>query len=184
MRRASKSVILATVMLIPAGTALAQTQFADDTGFIKAHSPGGGYGSGWGGSNWHDQMHAWMQQQGGGPGYGMGPGMMGPGYGMGPGMMSPGYGMGAGMPGPGMMRPGYGMSPGMMYGTPQSPGGQISVEDVRDVLEQMVGSNPNLKVGNVAEQDGEITAEVVTQDGSLVNRFRVNPNTGRWAPEY
>ena len=41
-----------------------------------------------------------------GPGYGMGPGMMGgygPGYGMGPGMMG-GYG------------PGYGMGPGMMGG--------------------------------------------------------------------
>ena len=43
-----------------------------------------------------------------GPGYGMGPGMMG-GYGMGPGMMG-GYGMGPGMMG------GYGMGPGMMGG--------------------------------------------------------------------
>ena len=51
---------------------------------------------------------------------GMGPGMMGgygPGYGMGPGMMGGGYGPGYGM-GPGMMGggygPGYGMGPGMM----------------------------------------------------------------------
>jgi Spy/CpxP family protein refolding chaperone len=54
---------------------------------------------------------AWSQ--GYGPGYGMGPGMMG-GYGygpgMGPGMMS-GYGGGPGY-GPG----GYGMGPGMMWG--------------------------------------------------------------------
>lgn len=57
-----------------------------------------------------------------GPGYGMGPGMMGgygygPGYGMGPGMMR-GYGPGYGM-GPGMMRGygmGYGMGPGMTGG--------------------------------------------------------------------
>jgi hypothetical protein len=53
-----------------------------------------------------------------GPGYGMGPGMMGygyGGYGMGPGMMGRGYG-GYGM-GPGMMGYGYGMGPGMMgYG--------------------------------------------------------------------
>jgi Spy/CpxP family protein refolding chaperone len=52
-----------------------------------------------------------------GPGYGMGPGMMGGygGYGMGPGMMG-GYG-GYGM-GPGMMGGygGYGMGPGMMGG--------------------------------------------------------------------
>lgn len=49
------------------------------------------------------------QPGGYGPGYGMGPGMMG-GYG-------PGYGMGPGMMGPGMMGgygPGYGMGPGMM----------------------------------------------------------------------
>lgn len=70
-----------------------------------------------------------------GPGYGMGPGMMGgygpgpgsgygPGSGMGPGMMGGGgYGMGpgmmGGMMGPGMMGgygPGYGMGPGMMGG--------------------------------------------------------------------
>ena len=66
------------------------------------------------------------QQGGYGPGYGMGPGMMGggmmggygPGYGMGPGMMGPGM-MGGGMMGPGMMGgygPGYGMGPGMMGG--------------------------------------------------------------------
>lgn len=179
MRRVSKIVIIAAVMLVPAGAALAQAQPVDGAAVIKVHGSGGGYGSGWGGgSNWHDQMHAWMQQQGGGPGYGTGPGMMGPGSGMGPGMMGPGYGTG-----PGMMGPGYGMGPGMMYGMPQAPSGEISVENVRDVLEQMVRSNPNLKVGNVAKQDGEITAEVVTQDGSLVNRFRVDPNTGRWVSE-
>jgi Spy/CpxP family protein refolding chaperone len=56
-----------------------------------------------------------------GPGYGMGPGMMG-GYGMGPGWggygMGPGwggYGMGPGMMGGGW-GPGYGMGPGMMGG--------------------------------------------------------------------
>ena len=52
-----------------------------------------------------------------GPGYGMGPGMMGRGYG--PGMMygdQDGYGSGYGM-GPGMMGGyGYGMGPGMMGG--------------------------------------------------------------------
>jgi Spy/CpxP family protein refolding chaperone len=45
-----------------------------------------------------------------GPGYGMGPGMMG-GYGQGYG---PGYGMGPGMMGG--YGPGYGMGPGMMWG--------------------------------------------------------------------
>jgi hypothetical protein len=78
-----------------------------------------------------------------GPGYGMGPGMMGGGgyggwycpycgqqmgpgmmggygYGMGPGMMGPGM-MGRGM-GPGMMSPGYGMGPGMMGPGMMGPG--------------------------------------------------------------
>jgi Spy/CpxP family protein refolding chaperone len=71
------------------------------------------------------------QPGGYGPGYGMGPGMMGPGMmggygpgcGMGPGMTGgygpgqggygPGYGMGPGMVGPGMM--GGGMGYGMLY---------------------------------------------------------------------
>jgi len=60
----------------------------------------------------------------GGPGYGMGPGMMG-GYGGGPGMMG-GYGGGPGMMGgygggPGMMG-GYGGGPGMMGGYGGGPG--------------------------------------------------------------
>jgi hypothetical protein len=73
-----------------------------------------GYGPGYG-------VGPGMMGPGYGYGYGMGPGMMGqgygPGYGMGPGMMGPGYGYGYGM-GPGMMGqgygPGYGMGPGMM----------------------------------------------------------------------
>jgi Spy/CpxP family protein refolding chaperone len=59
---------------------------------------------------------AWAQPYG--PGYGMGPGMMGGGYGMGPGMMGPGM-MGPGMMGPGMMG---GMGPGMMGGYGMVPG--------------------------------------------------------------
>src|SRR3970040_1285763 len=60
------------------------------------------------------------QQGGYGPGYGMGPGMMGPGMmgGYGPGQgggYGPGYGMGPGMMGPGMMGGGM-MGPGMMGG--------------------------------------------------------------------
>jgi Spy/CpxP family protein refolding chaperone len=78
-----------------------------------------GYGPGWGMGP--GMMGGYGPGTGGGygPGYGMGPGMMGGygGYGMGPGMMG-GYGPGYGM-GPGMMGgygPGYGMGPGMMWG--------------------------------------------------------------------
>ncbi len=57
-----------------------------------------------------------------GPGYGMGPGMMGgdgAGYGMGPGMMG-GYGAGPGTTGG--QGPGYDMGPGMMYGQDSGTG--------------------------------------------------------------
>lgn len=69
------------------------------------------------------------QQGGYGPGYGMGPGMMGQGmmggYGPGPGGgYGPGYGMGPGMMGGGMMGPGMmggGMGYGMLYQLELSP---------------------------------------------------------------
>jgi hypothetical protein len=39
--------------------------------------------------------------------------------------------------------------------------------------------NPNLKVGEVSEVDDDtITADVVTQDGSLVWRYMVDRHTG------
>lgn len=164
--------------------------------------PGYGYGPRWDDeSDWHEQMHQWMQQRGY-PGYGyhMGPGM-GRGYGMmGPGMMyGPGQGYGMGTPpchmGPGMMYGpgpwggrgmgrGYGMmGPGMMYG-PSVPDRQVTAEDVRAMLERRLEwrGNPNLKVGKVEAQDDRIVAEIVTQDDSLVRRFEVDPQTGRWMP--
>ncbi|MBI3041767.1 MAG: Spy/CpxP family protein refolding chaperone [Betaproteobacteria bacterium] len=63
------------------------------------------------------------QQEGYGPGYGRGPGMMG---GYGPGMMGgygPGPGGGYGPGAGGGYGPGYGMGPGMMGGYGSGPGG-------------------------------------------------------------
>ncbi len=83
-----------------------------------------------------------------GPGYGMGPGMMG-GYGMGPGMMG-GYGMGPGMMGgygmgPGMMG-GYGMGPGMMGG--YGPGwGCHGARDVPDLTAEQ-----RAKIGKIHDE--------------------------------
>ena len=141
----------------------------------SAHGPGGGYGG-------YGMM---------GPGYGMG--MMGPGYGMGPGMMGPGYGMGPGMMGQGMMGPGYGMGmmgPGMMgYGYGGGPGygmwggkdKDLTVDDVRGNLERWLSwqANPRLKLGDVKE-DGKdaIVAEIVTKEGSVVDRLRIDRSTG------
>jgi hypothetical protein len=119
-----------------------------------------------------------------GAGYGMmapGYGMMGPGSGMmgpGSGMMGPGYGMMG--PGSGMMGPGYGMM-GPLFGEPSRPGADLSADDVRGTLERWLTwqGNPRLKVGDVKEESADvIVADVVTQDGSLVDRFKVDRHSG------
>ena len=136
-------------------------------------------------------------QMGQGPGYGMGPGMMGPGYGygygMGPGMMGPGYGYGYGM-GPGMMGPGYGygMGPGMMgpgYGRQYGPqyGRQyqqhqkpLDKNQAKQQVENYLSSmrNPNLKLGKIEEKGNGYQINIVTKDGSLVDKILVDKNTG------
>jgi hypothetical protein len=139
-----------------------------------------------------------------GMGYGMGPGMMG--YGMGPGMM--GYGMGPGAMGQGMgpgamgqgMGPGamgQGMGPGAM-GQGMGPGamgqgmmGQgaeqsdLSADQVRQMMQDRLAwqGNPHLKLGDVTEKDDDtIVADVVTQDGSLVERYEIDRHTGWMSP--
>ena len=78
-----------------------------------------------------------------GPGYGMGPGMMGRGYGygMGPGMMygdQGGYGWGQGMMG------GYGMGPGMMGGMGMMGIGPVWSLDLKD--------NQRLAIDNIMRE--------------------------------
>ena len=160
-----------------------------------AHGPGQGaagpgYGWSWGyggcpgmmgqGMDPGMMMGPGMMGQGMGPGMmgqGMGPGMMG--QGMGPGMM--GQGMGPGMMGQGM-GPSYGMTgPGMMQPLAQD----LSAAEVQHMLEHRLAweRNPNLKVGKVEEKDLDaIVAEVVTQDGSLVQRLEVDRHTGWMKP--
>jgi pre-mRNA-processing factor 40 len=123
-----------------------------------------------------------------GQGYGPGPGLMG--QGMGPGMMSPGTpgqgmmppGQGYG-PGPGMMAPGYGYGPqpGYGMGPGAAPDQGLSVDDVRARFERSLAwqGNPRLAVGDVTETDEDtITAEIVTRDGSLVQRLIVDRQSG------
>ncbi len=155
----------------------------------------------------HGMMGPGMMGQGMGPGMtgpgmmgqGMGPGMMGRGMAPGmmdnetgsgpmdPGPMGPGM-MGRGMMGPGMM--GQGMGPGMM-GRGMEPGAMqvlpqdLTPEQVRHMFEHRLGmhGNPNVKVGEVSEVDEDtITVDIVTQDGSLVQRFAVNRHTGAAQP--
>lgn len=118
-----------------------------------AHGSGGSSGNPYYG--WHQGWH-------------MGP-MPGQGQGMGPGMMGPGYGMGQGM-GPGMMQP---------------LRQDLSAADVKHMLEHRLAwnGNPNVKLGKVEEKDADtVVAEIVTQDGSLVQIFEVDRHTGWMRP--
>jgi hypothetical protein len=101
------------------------------------------------------------------------------GYGMGPGMMGPGYGMG----------PGHGRGPGWKGREPRQgergPGSnrlEIPLqEDVaRVVVENYLQStrNSNLKLGKITEQGDAFEAEIVTKDGSLVDKLLVDKSTG------
>lgn len=127
-----------------------------------AHGPGGGYYQGGPGMMGH-------------MGYGMGgPGMMGgPGWGM-------GRGMGRGM-GPGMA--GYG--PGAFGDCPMlqaAQGREVTVDSVSAFLEHRLDmwGNERLKLGEVSEQgEDTIVGEIVTKDGSLVERLVFDRHTGR-----
>jgi hypothetical protein len=135
-----------------------------------------------------------QQQQGWGPGYGMGPGMMGqgggwgpgygpqqqqgwgPGYGMGPGMMGQGWGPGYGM-GPGMMGPGYGYSYGPRYQQPAKP---LQKSDVETMVKNYLAStrNPNLKLGKIEDKGNVFEADIVTKDNALVDKIFIDKTTG------
>jgi len=154
---------------------------------------GGGQGQAQGQGGW---FCPWCGQQSGqmGPGMMRGRGQMGPGMqgrGMmhgpqGQGMMHHGYGMGRGM-----MHRGYGpgqqMGPGMMHhgwGRGQYPSAQgeqmqvMSKGKVRMLLEEYVAANPNLKVGEIEEQEELYMGRIETKDGSLVERILVDKETG------
>jgi hypothetical protein len=90
-----------------------------------------------------------------------------------------GYGMG----------PGYGRGPGSMGRAPeQGETGQrsgrletpLNKEGARAVVENYLQStrNPNLKLGKITEQGVAFGAEIVTKDGSLVDKLLVDKSTG------
>ena len=96
--------------------------------------------------------------------------MMGQGYMTGQGhMMGPGFN-GQGNVGPGMMQP---------------LREDLDIGDVRHMMEHRLRwmNNPNLKLGNVEEKDADtISADIVTKDGSLVQRLKVDRHTGWTQP--
>ena len=114
-------------------------------------------------------------------GEGRAPGMMGGmphgqmGGTMGPGMMG-----GNAMPMEQMMR-GHGLGPGALYGLPQGAVPEMTPARVETFLSHLLErhGNPRLELGDISEaEDGSITAEIVTIDGSVVQRLSFNRYPG------
>jgi len=112
----------------------------------------------------------------------------------------PGYGSHHGRWG----RGGYGMGPGMMgpgnrhwndyqddrrddayreYREKREP---LKKEEAQTVVKEMLerSRNPNLKAGQVTDKDDYFVVEVVTKGGALVDKLRVDKQTGRMRSEY
>ena len=162
--------LAATLMVAPA--AMAHGNFGPAGGQDRgaAIGQGGMMGQGYGehGKTGYRYGHGGMMGQGQGYGHG---GKMGSGQGCGQG----------GMMGRGMM----GQGRGGMMGMAAPLAEDLSIDGVRHIMEHRVAmmQNPNLKVGEIVEQDDDtITADVVTQDGSLVRRFMVDRHTGAMRP--
>ena len=80
-----------------------------------------------------------------------------------------------------MMGPGAGVGPGVIYGWPAGEGQDVTVEDARGWLERMLTrhGNPRLKLGEVRQADeNTIVAEIVTRDGSLVQKLAIDRRSG------
>ncbi|GIK96320.1 MAG: hypothetical protein BroJett029_05290 [Alphaproteobacteria bacterium] len=74
-----------------------------------------------------------------------------------------------------------GMGPGALYGMPGAGQEEMTPESVRAWLEQRLAwhGNPRLKIGEIAAAgDATITAEIVTIDGSLVQKLAFNRYPG------
>jgi Spy/CpxP family protein refolding chaperone len=95
--------------------------------------------------------------------------------------------------GSGMMEPGYGWGRGTMRRAPaQGEFGPASSrlerplkeDGARTVVENYLQStrNPNLKLGKITEQGDAFEAEIVTKEGSLVDKLLIEKSTGWMHP--
>tara|TARA_R110002020_G_scaffold402013_1_gene612206 strand:- start:6540 stop:7091 length:552 start_codon:yes stop_codon:yes gene_type:complete len=90
-----------------------------------------------------------------------------------PGMMQ---GMAGGSASPGMMG-----SVNVLFGIPSGTQDEMTEDRVRALLERQLDTlgNPRLKLGGIGTaSDGSITAEIVTVDGSLVQKLAFNRYPG------
>jgi hypothetical protein len=158
---------------------------------VSAHGPGGwgmmgGYGPGYGHMGGYGPGYGHMGGWGGGPGAGQwncpaftqsnAPGS-GPAGSYGPGYHMRGWGGGYG---PGMMQ-GYGPGYGQRGDVQGSQTLNLTTDDVKSRMERWLAwrANPRLKLGEVKEKDADtITADIVTKDNSVVERFIVDRHTG------
>ncbi|RLA84333.1 MAG: hypothetical protein DRG31_05080 [Deltaproteobacteria bacterium] len=114
----------------------------------------------------------------------MGQAMRGPGYGMGPGYaVQPRYcpycgaylgPQGYGQPmGPQMMGPRY-------WGYGRQPAEALKEKEAKALVEDALRAtrNPNLKLGKFSDKGGYFEAEILTKDGSLVDKLMVDKYTG------
>jgi hypothetical protein len=71
--------------------------------------------------------------------------------------------------------------PGYRHGSPYGqPTEAVDKEDARALVKEYIGSgrNPNLKVGDIEDKGPVFEAEIITKDGSLVDKLTVNKDTG------
>lgn len=64
------------------------------------------------------------------------------------------------------------------------PGQSLTADQARAMVEQHISGNPNLKAGKVTEKDGAYEVQIVTKDGSLVDKIQVNKQTGWFRSTY
>jgi hypothetical protein len=64
------------------------------------------------------------------------------------------------------------------------PGQHLTADQAKAMVEQHISANPNLKAGKVGEKDGNYVVDVVTRDGSLVDKIQVNKQTGWFRSVY
>jgi hypothetical protein len=159
--------ILTMFLMVLVFVAMTPTFGEAQMGYGMHHGMYGGYGNGQGGGwNYCPYCGGNFRQRGG---YGMMP------YG--------GYGgMGPGMMGPGYDRP-YGDSRDGRHGRYREP---LEQDEARNIVEDMLrrSRNPNLKVGNIEDEDNLYVVDILTKDDSLVDKIEVDKETGLMRSAY
>jgi hypothetical protein len=91
--------------------------------------------------------------------------------------------------GPDMMQgngPRYGRGPAAQADQTANQNLNLTTDQVKTRMEGWLNwrGNPRLKVGDVKEKDADtITADIVTKDNSLVQRFIINVHTGAYTQD-